>query len=481
MPTMRRRLCWLLLSVAAATPSGGQSEPNLDAFGLIVAVQSRPSFAIVGAGARAAGMAGAFTAVADDASAASFNPAGLALLLTPEASLVADQFEREDSFGPFVDLENGIPETYGPSGSSFDATGLNFASFTYPLTAAGRNLSLQLSFHRAIDFTFESDRVFDESVAGVPAATLQQSVRQNGDVDTLTIAAAYQLTPRTSLGLTVSHWNGDWTFTTSTREAELDGDKESFLSYSQSNRWDGWNVSAGALLRYRYLNAGATVRLPFDGDFSVRSALETNFETPFEPTSRSDATLEWPGSWTLGLAFKPLETWFVTVDYAEYDWDDALLVGLADEPLNFFDLKPQGESTVHNTGQWRYGTEYTFFAGHHLLAVRGGWFDLPRPQLLSPGDEASSRRGFALGFGWKVGNVALDIAYQRSTSSALELQFVDPETIGSGIVSAQAGGSVKATDERLFLSVLYRFPSRSALNDVFHFLFVGGQDTGGDG
>ncbi|MEZ5330963.1 MAG: hypothetical protein R2991_02675 [Thermoanaerobaculia bacterium] len=478
---MRRRLRWLLLPLSFAAAAGAQTEPNLDAFGLIVAVQSRPSFAIVGAGARPAGMAGAFTAVADDASAASFNPAGLALLLTPEASLVIDQFEREDSFGAFVDLENGIPETYGPSASSFDATGLNFLSFTYPLTAAGRNLSLQLSFHRAIDFTFESDRVFDESAAGVPAASLQQSVRQTGDVDTLTVAAAYQLTPRTSLGLTVSRWTGDWTFTTSTRETEIDGDGESFLSYSQTNDWEGWNVSLGALLRYRYLNVGATARLPFDGDFSVSSTLTTNFETPFEPTSHSDATLEWPGSWTLGLALKPLETWFITVDYAEYDWDDALLVGLADQPLNFFDLKPEDESTTRNTGQWRYGTEYTFFAGKHLLAVRGGWFDLPRPQLLSPGDEKSSRRGFALGFGWKAGNVALDVAYQRSTSSALELQFVDPETVGSGIVSAQAVGKVETTDERLFLSALYRFPSRSALNDLFHFLFVGGKDAGKGG
>ena len=42
----------------------------------------------VGSGARATGMGGAFIAVADDATAASWNPAGLVQLEKPEFSLV---------------------------------------------------------------------------------------------------------------------------------------------------------------------------------------------------------------------------------------------------------------------------------------------------------------------------------------------------------------------------------------------------------
>ena len=42
----------------------------------------------VGSGARAMGMGGAFVAVADDATAASWNPAGLIQLQTPEMSAV---------------------------------------------------------------------------------------------------------------------------------------------------------------------------------------------------------------------------------------------------------------------------------------------------------------------------------------------------------------------------------------------------------
>src|SRR5262245_37475869 len=42
----------------------------------------------VGSGARAWGMGGAFVAVADDATAATWNPAGLAILQRPEITLV---------------------------------------------------------------------------------------------------------------------------------------------------------------------------------------------------------------------------------------------------------------------------------------------------------------------------------------------------------------------------------------------------------
>src|SRR5260370_42407017 len=48
----------------------------------------RNSFSPIGAGARGLGMGGAFIAVADDGTAASFNPAGLAQLRRTELAIV---------------------------------------------------------------------------------------------------------------------------------------------------------------------------------------------------------------------------------------------------------------------------------------------------------------------------------------------------------------------------------------------------------
>ncbi|MBN1948776.1 MAG: hypothetical protein JW784_03460, partial [Candidatus Cloacimonetes bacterium] len=51
-------------------------------------VAQNVNFNLTGAGARAAGMGGAFIGVADDATAIVWNPAGLTLLERPEASVV---------------------------------------------------------------------------------------------------------------------------------------------------------------------------------------------------------------------------------------------------------------------------------------------------------------------------------------------------------------------------------------------------------
>lgn len=471
----------LALLVVVGAPAAAQTAQSLDAFGLLVAEQSRPSFAVVGAGARAAGMGGAFTALADDASAASFNPAGLALLLRPEASVVIDARRRIDRYAPFEDVEDGMLERYDFSRSSFDTTDLNFASFTYPLLVAQRNLTFQLSYHRQIDFAFQSERRFDERMGEdvEPIDTIVQQIDQDGDVSTISIAAAYQLTQRMSLGLTISRWVGDWGFSTLTREIVIDGGEEDSLRFTQDNSLRGWNATLGVLLRYRYLNVGAAVRSPYDGDYRVRSALETSFETPFESTSSVDGTLSWPTSWTFGVALKPMETWVVTADYAEFDWDDLEIDGLGDEPVNFLDLRPESSTTARHTGQWRFGTELTLFPAGEQIGLRAGYFSVPRPVPMAPPGKGNSVDGYTLGVGWKHGPFSIDLAYQRSEGTSLASQFVDPETAGTGLVVAAAETTVDTTEERVFVSLLYEFDGREALRRLGHFLFVGPLDRDG--
>jgi len=64
-----KRLLLVLLGLAITNPVIGQDSGAEVPFGLIIAEQARASFTLLGAGARAAGMGGAFTAVADDATA----------------------------------------------------------------------------------------------------------------------------------------------------------------------------------------------------------------------------------------------------------------------------------------------------------------------------------------------------------------------------------------------------------------------------
>ncbi len=76
--------------------------PGASAYGAEVEIPS--SFNPVGSGARAIGMGGAFIAVADDATAASWNPGGLTQLRLPEFSVVGSFYHRGEDieFGPIL-------------------------------------------------------------------------------------------------------------------------------------------------------------------------------------------------------------------------------------------------------------------------------------------------------------------------------------------------------------------------------------------
>ena len=101
-----------------------------------------------GSGARALGLAGAFTALADDATAASWNPAGLIQLERPEASAVYRfSSEKDEHVSTDSNLRVGDNE--------FDSDGLNYLSFVYPfhLKSLSRNAVVSLNFQEAYDFT----------------------------------------------------------------------------------------------------------------------------------------------------------------------------------------------------------------------------------------------------------------------------------------------------------------------------------------
>ncbi len=92
-----------LLAILCATPSQG--------------TKYAAEFLRIGVGARALGMGGAFTAIADDASAAYWNPAGLASMSRPEMLFMhAEQFgslANHDYFGYVQPLIAGSTGTIG--------------------------------------------------------------------------------------------------------------------------------------------------------------------------------------------------------------------------------------------------------------------------------------------------------------------------------------------------------------------------------
>ena len=101
-----------------------------------------------GSGARALGLAGSFTALADDATAASWNPAGLIQLQRAEASAVIRYgYERHRHHS------NSDHTSVGKN--TFDSANLNYLSYAHPFAFKPLKHSaiVSINYHEAYDFT----------------------------------------------------------------------------------------------------------------------------------------------------------------------------------------------------------------------------------------------------------------------------------------------------------------------------------------
>ncbi len=147
-------LCGMYGSVHAgtiyiSTPNGPipvsyDQPPPTELPNSVPTVQSSPLPS--GSGARALGIAGAFTAVADDATAASWNPAGLTQLERPEVSIVYRFSHERDSRG-------SRDSTYLVGDDDIDANNINYLSAVIPLRLMDRNVVFSLNYQEVFDFS----------------------------------------------------------------------------------------------------------------------------------------------------------------------------------------------------------------------------------------------------------------------------------------------------------------------------------------
>ncbi|HOW98257.1 MAG TPA: hypothetical protein P5567_08695 [Kiritimatiellia bacterium] len=106
-----------------------------------------------GSGARALGL-GAFTAVADDATAASWNPGGLVQLERPEASFVL-RYSAHESRHASDDAD------YQVGRDEYEGQNLNYLSAVLPVKAFNRPCVVSLNYQEAYDFEmrFHADQL----------------------------------------------------------------------------------------------------------------------------------------------------------------------------------------------------------------------------------------------------------------------------------------------------------------------------------
>jgi long-subunit fatty acid transport protein len=311
----------------------------------------------LGSGARALGMGGAFIAIADDATASSWNPAGLAVLEKPEASIVWKGWDRKMlDVAPRlarIDSRAGQVTTVKSEGAlySFSAKALDFISATYPTRVRGLKLVPQFSYQRAIDLGHRMATIRDrvaalhsETSAGSEGAftTSAFADRSTGGIDVWAASLGVILNPKLSLGASLNWWRKGSTQTSATEvdEASCQRSSDSCMRFllqesdDLQRTFDGFNLNLGVLVRPRKnLRLGAVYKTPF-----VMNTLESltyqseQITRISEPTGQRGGTrsegareqrsgrIRWPRTLGAGVAIMPRELLTLSADFTTTSW-----------------------------------------------------------------------------------------------------------------------------------------------------------------
>ena len=449
---MRARLTFMLLTLATGASLGAQSITD------IIAEQSRTAFTIQGAGARAVGTGGAFIAVADDATAVSYNPAGLALLLSPEVSLTGTYHSRNMTLKGFSDKNPVTPTTWDNTGSSDQSTTPTFFSVAVPWKRDGLNTTFQLSYQRLFDFDLADNRGYKARLAtGGAVQDVSQSIQQEGSIDLYSMALGAELTQRLLLGASINVWRGSWAFA-STSSSATAGVATFDSELYQSNQFRGFNANIGLIWRSELLNVGLVYRTPFTANYTFGNNHVTLSAggAPVQTTGpRQSFDLKWPETFGWGLGFHPVPRLLLTADWSRTPWstDNFVPTGSPYDNMNFFDMKV--DSKTPNCTDFHTGAELVAFLGESVvIPLRAGFFKEPQPMVDNRTDAQEIIYGWTAGFGVKCQAVTVDAAYKDSRSNRYVSQL-NVSAPGGG-AEAYAYGYQNITEKQIILSVIFQ-------------------------
>lgn len=372
----------------------------------------------VGSGARAIGMGGAFIGIADDATAASWNPAGLIQLELPELSVVGEYFSRGIDFSAptHPESEGGIHDA---------AARLNYFSAAVPFTRLNRNMVVAVNYQRLYDFELHlAYRFVETQPLNAPFVSLTTTsdrvYTQDGYLGALGLAWAVQATPRLSFGLTLNvwteglGWNNGWKETYRAHDVDVFTDTFGGTTTvvtnphieDQYSGFEGVNANLGVLWNLLpSLTLGAVVKLPFTADVEHR---ETRADLGTVRTETAE--IDMPLSYGIGVAWRASDAFSVDLDVYRTRWSDYVFTdgkGVRFNPVtgNFDD-----QSDVEDTTQVRLGMEYLIIRPDSKLIVplRAGLFYDPEPAE----GKVKDFYGVSVGSGVGYGRFIFDVAYQ---------------------------------------------------------------------
>lgn len=306
-------------------------------------------------GARSLGLGGAFVALADDATAAYANPAGLIQLARPEISLEMRFWDYDSSL------------------AASSLSGVGFGSYVYP----AKRWTAAVYAHSMADVDF----------------TLPGLINSGNSLTVLSLGASFAVSvnEHVSFGVGVSRATGQlgsiglsgdpedpWTGGLIPVEFDIDASSTSFVIGAIWQLSDGWSVGAS----YR-----PGPELTFDD-----AAIDSGQLTPVQ----SDYLAVFPDVTAIGASYRDPSGRII----AGFEWDYV-----------------QGHE--HSQSQLRFGAEYVFLSAKPLIGIRAGLWHDPAPDHRSLGssDELHVTGGIGIAFTKFQLDAAVDISDSMNTYS----------------------------------------------------------------
>lgn len=352
---------------------------------------------LLGGGARARGMGGAFIGVSDDPSAASWNPAGLVQL---------DKYQMGASLyflNPKLDYTTtynipGIP-SFNNSLSQKKAM-ISFGSVVLPFKVYQKDLVGSVLYNKASDiydkrvYNFlgvyylvdSQDQVYDSIRVGDKEEEIK------GGLDIVNLSLGTKVYKDLSLGVGINIYTGSYEYNSNQQiRFTWDPASDTLITYHPfiKGTYSGANFTLGALYKYRDFRIGAIVKTPFKlqekddvqflKDVIINGVTITN---PDAISSRPVFPVEYKQKWEIPL----------TVGFGvSYRMKGLTLAGDL-ELRNFSKAKlhypsrwsdPNSPDTTMDLGwnsltQFRIGGEYVYQSKYGTIPIRAGFRNEPK-------------------------------------------------------------------------------------------------------
>jgi hypothetical protein len=397
---------------------------------ILTQAYAQKEYDLLGKGARAAGMGYAFNAVADDATAISWNPAGIMQIKKPEIAFSVNRISTDFSH------EIRSDRVYKPVNT------IDYIGFVYPLKIKMKDLVFGASFQNKMNYkTFYYPN--EEDVEG------DYDYNNNLTVNSISLCGAFSLTRFLGIGVSFNKWFSlgnkadeyNYFYTKMIDDSAFAFDKY-YENISESFSYTGYNLTGGILVDLTSFHLPLRFAVKYESPFTlkdeyditgqVKYAYENNIDTVVIEESRGIEKYYFPGIIALGVSYrygnyltlacdfdiKP----FKNKDYTfEYGWDRNYYTNNQNPPV--LDMTDQYQDDYYllisnaNLNQFRIGAEYIFHPKFGFIPLRAGWKNNPTSisSYNENGDPVKQvyAHSINVGTGFTTKHFSIDLAYER--------------------------------------------------------------------